>query len=93
MIRAIARLFATRLPPCQHVVPLLARELDEPLPPIRWLQVRLHLALCEVCTRYRRHLQWLREAMRAVAEAPLTAGPSLSPEARARLTRALRDAA
>ena len=93
MIGVLARLLARRIPPCEHVVPLLSRELDGPLPPLRWLQVRLHMALCDVCARYRRQLQWLREAMRAVAEAPLAAGPGLSPEARARLSRALRDAA
>lgn len=48
---------------CKHASRLLSRAQDtELVAPLRWL-LRLHLAACDGCTRFKSQLQVLREAM------------------------------
>lgn len=71
------------LPSCRDVARLASDALDAGRP--LGLHARLHLGLCEACRRVVAHFELLR---RAVSRAPED-GPSLTPEAKARLRRAL----
>ena len=77
---------------CEEMAPLLSRELERPLPPLRWLAVRLHLVRCGLCARYREQLRLLRAALRRFGEL-IEDGPALDPAARERIKRALLGAA
>lgn len=71
------------LPSCREV----ARFLSDSLDGVGHLgmHVRMHLSVCEVCRRVLSQFELIR---RGAARAP-EEGPSLSPEAKARLRRAL----
>lgn len=51
------------------------------------LRMRLHLMICDVCRRVRAQFDVLGEAVRRIP----TAGPSLTPQAKERLRRALKN--
>ena len=78
---------------CREASELVSRGLDTKLPLHQQLSLRLHLKLCEHCTRYRSQLVQLREVLRRGAEemSELAALQSftLRGEERARLTRAV----
>lgn len=71
---------------CKEVSRLVSEGLDRPLPFRERLVLRLHLALCRLCSRYQRQLCFLQEALR---ESPAHYGehsqPALSGEARQRI--------
>lgn len=71
------------LPSCVEVSRLLSDSLDSGRH--LGMHVRLHLSVCEVCRRVLAQFELIR---RAAARAP-EEGPALSPEAKARLRRAL----
>ncbi len=48
---------------CKEASRLISRAQDDPLPPLRHLLLRLHLAACDKCTRFKAQLEILREAM------------------------------
>jgi hypothetical protein len=79
-------------PSCREIAGLISEDLDCPVP----LGTRFNFLICKWCERYRRQLLFMRNAIRrhpdrlAGAEPP-TDSPGLSPEARARIARALRD--
>jgi hypothetical protein len=78
---------------CRDTARLTSASLDGPLPLRRRLALRAHLWLCRGCARYYRHLRFLHDAApRLAAQAARgKLGPAgLSPEARARIKRALR---
>jgi hypothetical protein len=81
---------------CADASELASHELDEPLSPLEALALRGHLLACGSCRRFRRQLRWIRAAARLRDRSP-AAGPrpgddALSPEARARILRALDEA-
>ncbi|HTH47325.1 MAG TPA: hypothetical protein VMB21_07420 [Candidatus Limnocylindria bacterium] len=83
---------AALLPTCREMSRHTSHELDAPLPLLQRIGVRLHLACCRLCRRYRTQLQWLRRAARQ--EPPPSLVASRLPEAgRERLRRALREGA
>ena len=49
---------------CKDASHLVSRQLDEPLPLARRLELRLHLLFCDACRRFERQTALLREAMR-----------------------------
>jgi len=49
---------------CKEASQLVSRQLDEPLPLARRLELRLHLLFCDACRRFERQTALLREAMR-----------------------------
>lgn len=49
---------------CREASQLVSRQLDEPLPLARRLELRLHLVFCAACRRFERQAALLREAMR-----------------------------
>lgn len=71
---------------CKEVSRLISEGLDQPLPFRTRLAVRLHLALCRLCSRYQRQLRFLQAALR---ESPARCGEhsqhALSGEARQRI--------
>lgn len=79
---------------CEEASVLASRELDEPLGLAERLAVRGHTLVCRSCRRFRRQLQFLRVALNRHAAATLENETgqdqdALSPEARARIERAL----
>ena len=53
---------------CKEAHRLVAEQLDRELPLGDRLRVRLHLFACTSCTRFKHQMQFLREAMKRVAE-------------------------
>jgi hypothetical protein len=80
---------------CEGASALASRELDEPLGPGERLAMWGHLLACGSCRRFRRQVRFLRQAVRERHAGPVTAADgreSLSPEAKARIERALAEA-
>jgi len=86
---------------CEGAAALASRELDEPLSLAERLALRGHLLACRSCRVFRRQLRMIRDAARCGGGGdrgrdPVVVrnGPErhLSPEARARIEQALRDA-
>jgi hypothetical protein len=78
---------------CKEISELVSDSLDRDLPWYQRLQVRVHLLMCRLCSRFRRHLLLLRQAARQLPlEDAAEPGASLSPEARERIKRAIRNA-
>ena len=71
------------LPSCREVSKLLSEALDSGRP--LGLHTRLHLSICAVCRRVLAQFALIRHGAARVSET----GPALSPEAKARLRRAL----
>jgi len=82
---------------CRQASELASREIDGPISPWQRVHLRLHLAMCGFCRRYRDQLRLLvRLAARRGRAATASADrPSsrLPEEARERVRRAVRDAA
>jgi hypothetical protein len=80
---------------CEGASALASRELDEPLGPSQRLAMWGHLLACGPCRRFRRQVRFLRRALRERHAGPAVAEDgceSLSPEAKARIERALAEA-
>ena len=77
---------------CEEASSLTSKELDEPLRLAEKLAIRGHTLVCRSCRRLRRQLQFLHAAFQRRESDPETPGPghgALSPEARARIERAI----
>lgn len=82
---------------CEEASVLTSRELDEPLGLAERLALRGHTLVCRSCRRFRHQLLFLRVALNrrdaTFEEIERLRGiDALSPEARARIERALMDA-
>ncbi len=81
---------------CNEIARLVSEALDRALPFGQRLSVGLHLLMCRPCARFRRQVRFLCAAAHRFPEGgeggglPLDVG--LSPEARARIKRALESA-
>jgi hypothetical protein len=53
---------------CKEAHRLVSEQLDRELPLGDRLRVRLHLFACTSCTRFKRQMQFLRDAMKRVGE-------------------------
>ena len=49
---------------CQEASRLLSQRQDRPLDFWERVKLRVHLALCDVCTRFARQVDFMREALR-----------------------------
>lgn len=82
------------MPSCLEVTRLISTGMDRPLPVWKRISLRAHLLICTWCERYRRQLLFIRNAVRRhpdeLAGVDQPASPSLSPEARERFKRAIR---
>lgn len=78
---------------CKEVTRLISESMDYQLPFVQRIAVRMHLLMCKFCSRYRRHMVLIREAICHYLEEiePLEPFPSisLSPGAREKIKRAL----
>jgi len=84
--------FRTLMPTCQQVSRLQSDALDQPLSLPKRFGLRLHLLVCKWCRRYGRQIRFLRRAIHERPDAVNEATPrTLSPEARERFKRALRN--
>ena len=79
---------------CEESTRLVSESLDRDLPwGERWA-VRLHAVCCRSCTRYRKQIELLREALRRYGsdtDSPAFSEASLSADAREKMIRALAD--
>ena len=83
----------TLSPNCREASRLQSDALDHPLPLPKRFGLRVHLLLCKWCRRYGKQIRFLRLAVHEHPDELNEAAPhSLSPEARERLKRSLRDA-
>ena len=71
----------------KEVTRMVSESLDRKLPLHQRMGIRIHLLMCKFCSRYRRQLLILREAMRFQAKYGEDTEPSLTlpPEARERI--------
>jgi predicted anti-sigma-YlaC factor YlaD len=44
---------------CRDTTPLLSELQDGPVPFTKWIRIKIHLALCEICRYYKRQLEAL----------------------------------
>ena len=77
---------------CKDVSRLVSESLDRKLPLRQRIQVRMHLLMCRLCSRFRKQMAFVREAARHYMVGGEDTDPStgLSPEARERMKQALR---
>ncbi|HEX9741466.1 MAG TPA: zf-HC2 domain-containing protein [Nitrospiraceae bacterium] len=79
---------------CQEVTELFSESLDRSLPLGQRLSLRVHFSICKWCARYKQQLLFIRHAVRSHPD-ELVSGdqpvpPTLTPETRERLKRAIR---
>jgi hypothetical protein len=80
---------------CKDATRLISQSMDATLPIGKRIGVRVHLLICIYCTRYERQLLLIRETLRRLAATEdrpeWQAGQILSPEARDRIKKSLRN--
>lgn len=78
---------------CKEIARLVSQSLDQKLPFRQRLELRVHLMMCSLCSRFRGQILFLREAGRRFAAEGYRVGVpatvQLSPDARERIRRAL----
>ncbi len=75
---------------CREATRLASRALDEPLPFTSRLAMLMHLSICGACRAYRRQIRLIDRLVRArPSSLPGDDQLQLSPEARARISKAL----
>ena len=75
-------------PNCKEAIRLQSESLDHPLPPLRRIGLRIHLALCVWCSRYGKQIKFLRTAAQH-CDHDHEPKQTLSPDARERIRCAL----
>ena len=78
---------------CKEVTRMVSESMDRKLPLHQRMGIRVHLLMCKFCSRYRKQLLILREAMRLQEKYVEETKPSLTlpTEARERIKRAFID--
>jgi hypothetical protein len=78
---------------CKEVTRMVSESMDRKLPLHQRMGIRVHLFMCKFCSRYRKQLLILREAMRLQDKYVEETIPSLTlaPEARERIKRSFID--
>jgi hypothetical protein len=76
---------------CKEITRMVSGSLDRALPIYQRMGIRIHLMMCKFCTRYRRQLLILSEAIRLkpIQGEEIELPISLPPEAKLRLKRLL----
>lgn len=74
---------------CKEVTQMVSESLDHKLPLVQRMGMRVHLMMCKFCSRYRKQLLLLREALRLQERYIEDTKPlmTLSQEARERIKR------
>ncbi|RMF92176.1 MAG: zf-HC2 domain-containing protein [Nitrospinota bacterium] len=76
---------------CKEVTRLVSESLEHELSLMQRIVVRVHIFMCQSCTRFRKQILFLREVLHLQPDLDTTnASPGLSPEARERIKQALR---
>lgn len=65
---------ARQLPGCADVTRTVSDSLDAPVGFRKWIGVRLHMLICDVCSRYEKQLKFIRRLLRI--ETPKVALPA-----------------
>jgi len=95
IIGPIVGWFIRITPSCKDMTRLLSEAMDRPLPLGIRIKMRLHFLICKWCERYRNQLLFLRQALRRnpdeLESEVAASSTSLSPEAKDRLKRAIRN--
>ena len=76
---------------CKDTTPLLSQLQDGPVSFTKWIRMKIHLAMCEVCRYYKRQLEAL-SAMASklgVEDSPATSDITLPQESKERIKKAL----
>jgi Putative zinc-finger len=88
-MRRLSRMMLT----CQDMSRLLSDAMDRTLPLHMRVRMRAHLWICALCERYKQQLTLLRDVLRKngtrLNDDARAENPRLSPEAKARIQRAL----
>jgi len=80
---------------CDDASALASRELDEELSRVERVALRCHLMVCRSCREFRRQIGLIRQVVRRRDQLLIEGDPEgtlLSPEARERIARAIREA-
>lgn len=72
---------------CKEATALAAKSQDASLTFKQRIQLRIHLCVCRLCTRYVRQLQFLKQALQRLNDNPPMT--HLSPDAKQRIKDAL----
>ena len=94
IIGPIVGWFIRITPPCKDMTRLLSDAMDRPLPLGIRFKMRLHFLICKWCERYKNQLLFLRQALRrnpSELDEVAASSTSLSPEAKDRLKRVIRN--
>ena len=83
------------MPNCKEVTEMVSMSLDEPMPFFTRVRMWMHLAMCRYCSRFRRQLLFLQDALRQARTTPDFGpeAPGLSEDARRRIKLAVHEAA
>lgn len=78
---------------CKDTTPLLSQLQDGPVSLPKWIRIKIHLAMCEVCRYYKQQLEALSAMASKLGEedSPATSGISLSQESKERIKKALEE--
>lgn len=91
---AMMRLMVRVMPSCKDISELISQAMDRQLPLRKRLSIRLHVSMCGLCRRYEKQLHLLEHGFACYADPEKNAtAKSLSPEAKAKLEKALADCA
>lgn len=91
---AMMRLMVRVMPSCKDISELISQAMDQRLPLRKRLSIRLHVSMCGLCRRYEKQLHLLRHGFSCYADPEQNmTEKSLSPEAKAKLEKALTDCA
>ncbi len=82
---------------CKEATKLLSDSLEQPLPLLGRAGLKMHLLMCRFCSRFEKQLLFMRqlihlyEKQRQEDDHPSPDSPCLTPEARERMKKALRE--
>jgi len=87
------RLMVRIMPSCKDISQLISEGMDCNQSFRKRLSIRIHVSMCRLCRRYQKQLHLLRDGTCSYADPDKnTEAKSLSPDARARLEKALHQA-
>lgn len=91
LIKILMPVMSILTPTCEVVSQKLSYSMDKPLPLSDRIKIRLHLMVCELCTRYEKQLKAMRKMLDLHADEINQANENikLSPEARARIKQTI----
>ncbi len=78
---------------CKEVTRMVSESLDRKLPLYQRIGVRIHLLMCKFCSRFKKQLLFLREAIRLHVERgkDTELSTKLPPEARERIRKSIQN--